>query len=480
MLLTPQTVSPMSYRPRDSYVGMSHDDSRPYGGSTYYARTEEDARDLPWAGLPKEKSANCLTVALARREATGQKKSERVQGCEQSKLKMLKGHQLIASGVKPVSEVDTRTDPASFQKAAGAPPKSDEFFDERPAKILVSARMPTDPITHFFATPDNRRRGKRTFTCGQEGVVRGQTWTWMQDAEAIASMGLGARHRGDEKVSIGADGSRVYNLFGAEDLLQPATQPYLKCERPVRPAYIEHNDKEQMPYHQREFPSAPRSVHQYWASDDMWAIFKSKDSARMVNDDGSSDDESKENSPPKLGYGRRRIIGIPYHMSKKARAQREKEARSQMEFRCRFERARREKEARERARSPDIVSAPGATPASEKGAALSMASPSMDRFGMAARIATERSSISGESSPKLGSSKSAPFIPQRREGVSVPSNRSEPTPGSQARSATPCSATPRSNVSGRSSLSMTPQVLSRRNMMGTQQGPKSESGISQT
>jgi hypothetical protein len=382
---------------------------------------------------------------------------------------MLKGHQLIASGVKPVPEVDTRTDPASFQKAAGAPPKP----DERPAKTLVSSGVATDPITHFFATPDNRRRGKRTFTCGQEGVVRGQTWTWMQDAEAIASVGLGPRHAGELKWSIGADGSRVYNMFGAEDLLQPATQTYLKCERPVRPAYMEHNDKEQMSYCHREFPSVPRSVHQYWASDDMWAILKTKDSAGYDGLADDSDDEYKENSPPKLGYGRRRIIGIPYHMARKARAQKEKEVRSQMDFRQGVSK-------RERARSPDIVSAPSATPASEKGAALSMASPSMDRFGMAARIATERSSISGESSPKLGSSKSAPFIPQRREGVSAPSNRDEPTPASQARSATPCSATPRSNVSGRSSLSMTPQVLSRRNMMGTQQGPKSESGISQT
>lgn len=172
------------------------------------------------------------------------------------------------------SDVNLRLDPSQVWEGAAAgvhPHKSTR------SKQAAETADETDPITHFkhlglFRKVD--RKGGKKIGYNHRAAV--QSWTWQQSAGVIESLreqdNKPAEHV--QKWSVGADGNRIYNMFGEEDLLLPARSIVMKSDRPANEDHIIRNDKAQLPYCVREGNAPRREVHQYYESDRMTAVLR--------------------------------------------------------------------------------------------------------------------------------------------------------------------------------------------------------------
>lgn len=249
---------------------MAHDPDDVPVGAPGYCHNIEDVLGLQAAGLGSFKQTQHQNNAEPGRRPV--MKGKRSKGIDFSLLQP-------PLAAREKKDGCPRLDPSSMGMPAGGIPKSaqlgtanDGVIQQGPS-FAKKAHEATDPITHFVhlnwagGWQAQKKIGKRI---GQGGD---QTWTWSQDPEVIASLPKQQNYNdGGEKFAVGADGQRYFNMFGREDMLPPATRPYIKCDKPARQTLVTFNDKRNLPFLQREGEAYVRPVHAYWRSDRMWAV----------------------------------------------------------------------------------------------------------------------------------------------------------------------------------------------------------------
>lgn len=234
-----------------------------------------DVADLPVAGLSNYR------VATRSQERLG-------GGGGRVDLSLLQHGQ-----TKPSANL--RLDPSAFSVPAGG------LVQHQNGKSHKLAEKITDPITHFrhegLDVPQKWRVSKRS---GYKHPAAGQTWTWAQDADVVASTGLFPRPEMIYmKASLGADGKRHPFVWGGEDMLPGATNDYVQCDRPADIDHIIFNDKESFPYCVREGHTEKRPVHDYWRSDRMWDVMYDDPYVNLLQrrDHGEQHKRSARNMP---------------------------------------------------------------------------------------------------------------------------------------------------------------------------------------
>jgi len=414
------------------------------------------------------------------------------------------------------AEEHVRLDPSRFQVPAGAPT---EMPSSKRASSVSEAKL-TDPITHFrhlgLHTKYDIVPGKRI---GYNQAAAIQTWTWQQDAKVKESLGLEAAPENmKQKWSVGADGVRYYNMLGKEDMLPAATKDCIKCDKPARKSLVAYNNRDALPYCVREGPgSKQRPVHKYFQSDRMWAVLRyqqddlhKKDALRTGSYPATLECAGREIwtslSPRPSG---KRVKGFGYEREPGGDSEDE-----DLEWRVlpESQSGRRKGSDRDESLEYRVLPTPtraavlmGMTPRSTSSVelrrpSLSMAAQNVSRRDASPRSMTPRSSIAPDTSPRsmtpraplhssVGESRrpkrsaSAPRLqPSSRDAAYQPAPvvkssapRGDATPRSMTPRAIPGSSTPRGNVTPRSmtnrsatpreaaSLSMMPQLISRRN-----------------
>lgn len=433
-------------------------------GAPGYAHTIDDVHRLPYAGIGSYRQ----TVAN--------------QGF--SKPVVSRGGVVDFSLFQPgrdKADGDPRLDPSAFKLAAGGIPRSNDIGC---GKTLVQAAV-TDPITHFKHLKLDWGAEKPGKRFGYPYGAGGQTWTWSQDKEVIASLGLDSKlkHAG-QRFAVGADGQRYFNMFGCEDLLPAATRTYIKSDRPAKDDLIGFNDKKNLPYFVRhgEGQTKQRPIHQYWRSDSMWAVMRDEVYLKTL-----------ENEPQETVSGSRRGKNIrepsPFSedesvdwMNEMLRDSRCKENAPPggMPRNGTYQKRQMEEAAPMKIgpwMSLDAASAPGVTPVSEKGPNLSMTPRSVSRRDTTPLSMTPRSSLTRDATPprratpRLKPSPSAPFLPPRRDVSCQVTPRPSPQGVTPRGELTPRSVTPRGDTtpramtprnSAQAGLSMAPVLISRR------------------
>lgn len=380
-----------------------------------------------------------------------------------------------------------RLDPSAFKlPAGGIPKKADEM-----STVKVVAE--TDPITHFKHLKKNwapvRGVGKKM---GYAYGAGAQTWTWSQDPKVVQSLGLVKEHTGNtyQKFAVGANGQRYFNMFGREDLAPAAKRAYIKCDRPANDDLISFNDRENLAYCLREGSTERRLVHDYWRSDDLWGVMRDEAYMKVLRDEckkaGLAGKSGKEMREPSLSSEDECIELMPRSSQHKENSPPDGLLGNDVLQGRWMEEVAQQKNAPWMALEVACGASPrGTTPSDAKGPSLSMTPRSVNRRDATPRSMTPRSSIVLDATPRASyrhaacqvDGLSARAATPRRElvpGNTTPQGTPRDALGTRPRGdATPRCMTPRSSAGqGRAALSMTPRLISRRDLMpnGTPRG----------
>jgi len=197
----------------------------------------------------------------------------------------------LLSGIVGPRDGEPRLDPGGYSMPAGRTAK-----DFRGKSII--GQDDTDPITHFQHLKTQALPRKTGRKVGYSHGAADQTWTWSQDKKVVESLHACSKAKSppaSQRYAMGADGQKYFNMFGREDLLPAASRDYIKCDIPVKQKMISDNDRAQLAYMLREGENEQRPVHNYFDSDDMWAVFRHDSNGKKVTIIGMN--ERRELSP---------------------------------------------------------------------------------------------------------------------------------------------------------------------------------------